>query len=240
MTAAGVGRGLYAVPREVAGGRLAFAGTPELGLELGAHGLGQRTARSESASARAINGERPCVGVLGIVEQRVRRPVLDHCAQTARRLLRSALEYVGEKAATYTETDHAATGRDALLESLTAEIQDDSEIRENNAAWGEFRDLAVFDRSLGPTLFRATERWIDDISRLIRRGQEDGSIASDLSAESAGHQLTALTEGLSTRWLAGFLTTKQARAELRQNIERCLGPPPAFDERPSPSRDARD
>jgi hypothetical protein len=117
---------------------------------------------------------------LGIVEQRVRRPVLDHCAQTARRLLRSALEYVGEKAATYTETDHAATGRDALLESLTAEIQDDSEIRENNAAWGEFRDLAVFDRSLRPTRHREVDRrhfsahptrprgWLDRV-RFVRR-----------------------------------------------------------------------
>jgi AcrR family transcriptional regulator len=141
-------------------------------------------------------------------------------------LLRSALEHVGEKAANYTETDHEASGRNALLESLEAEIQDDSEIRENSAAWGEFRDLAVFDKSLRPTLFRATERWIDDIARHIRRGQEDGSIASDLAPESAGQQLTALTEGLSTRWLAGFLTTEQARAELRQTIERCLGPPP--------------
>jgi AcrR family transcriptional regulator len=141
-------------------------------------------------------------------------------------LLRSALEHVGEKAATYTETDHEASGREALLESLAAEIQDDPEIRENNAAWGEFRDLAVFDTSLRPTLFRATERWIDDIVGLIRRGQEDGSIASDLAPESAGQQLTALTEGLSTRWLAGFLTTQQARDALREAIERRLGAPP--------------
>jgi AcrR family transcriptional regulator len=138
-------------------------------------------------------------------------------------LLRSALEYVGEKAATYTETNHAGCGRDALLESLVAEIQDSSEIRENSAAWGEFRDLAVFDESLRPAFFRATRRWIDDVARLVRRGQGDGSIASDLSPESAGQQLTAMTEGFSTRWLAGFLTTEQARADLREAIERCLG-----------------
>jgi AcrR family transcriptional regulator len=138
-------------------------------------------------------------------------------------LLRTALEYVGEKAATYTETDHEASGRRALVETLAAEIQDDSEVRENSAAWGEFRDLAVFDKSLRPTYFRATQRWMDDIAQLVRRGQEDGSIASDLAPESAAQQLTALTEGLSTRWLAGFLTTEQARAALRDAIERCLG-----------------
>jgi AcrR family transcriptional regulator len=141
-------------------------------------------------------------------------------------LLRSALEHVGEKAATYTETDHEGTGREALLETLVAEIQDASEIRENSAAWGEFRDLAVFDESLRPTFFRATQRWIDDVARLVRRGQEDGSIGSDLVPESASHQLTALTEGLSTRWLAGFLTTEQARSDLREAIERCLGARP--------------
>lgn len=139
-------------------------------------------------------------------------------------LLRSALEYVGEKAATYTEVDHDASGREALLESLVAEIQDDPEIRDNSAAWGEFRDLAVFDRSLRPTFTRSAQRWIDDISRLIQRGQEDGSIASDLVSEAAAQQLTAMTEGLSTRWLAGFLTTEEARAGLREAVERYLGP----------------
>ncbi len=141
-------------------------------------------------------------------------------------LLRTALEYVAERAATYTETDHEASGRDALVATLVAEIQDDSEIRENSAAWGEFRDLAVFDKSLRPTYFRATQSWIDDMTQLVRRGQEDGSIASDLAPESAAQQLTALTEGLSTRWLAGFLTTEQARVALRDAIEECLGAHP--------------
>ena len=112
------------------------------------------------------------------------------------------------------------------METLAAEIQDDSEIRENSAAWGEFRDLAVFDKSLRPTYFRATQRWIDDIAELVRGGEEDGSIASDLAPESTAQQLTALTEGLSTRWLAGFLTTEQARAALRDALERCLGARP--------------
>jgi AcrR family transcriptional regulator len=141
-------------------------------------------------------------------------------------LLRSALEHVAEKAATYTETNHEGTGRDALVETLVAEIQDDTEIRDNSAAWGEFRDLAVFDESLRPAFFRATKRWIDDVAELVQRGQADGSIASDLVPESASQQLTAMTEGLSTRWLAGFVTAEEARANLRESIERCLGARP--------------
>jgi AcrR family transcriptional regulator len=138
-------------------------------------------------------------------------------------LLRSALEHVGEKAATYTETDRDASGRDALVESLVAEIQDDPEIRDNSAAWGEFRDLSVFDKSLRPAYFRSSQAWIDDVARLVRRGHDDGSIESGLLPEPAGQQLTALTEGVSTRWLAGLLGTEQARAELREAIERYLG-----------------
>jgi len=142
-------------------------------------------------------------------------------------LLRSALEHVGQKAAIYTETDHEASGREELVGSLVAEIQDDAEVRENSAAWGEFRDAAVFDKSLRPTLFRYTQEWIDDVAALVRRGQDDGSIGRELKPDSAGQQLTALAEGLSTRWLAGFLTTKEARSELRAGIERCLGPSPS-------------
>jgi AcrR family transcriptional regulator len=142
-------------------------------------------------------------------------------------LLRSALEHVGQRAASYTEVDDETSGRDALIASLVAEIQDVVTIRENSGAWGEFRDAAVFDELLRPTLFRYTREWIDDVTRLVRRGQSDGTIATDVPAESVGQHLTALTEGLSTRWLAGFVTTKQARAELRRAIEQYLGPEPA-------------
>jgi AcrR family transcriptional regulator len=141
-------------------------------------------------------------------------------------LLRAALEHVGQKAAAYTETDHDASGRDELIATLRAEIQDDPEVRDNSAAWGEFRDAAVFDESLRPTLFRYTREWIDDVAALVRRGRRDGSIPRELDPEQVGQQLTALTEGLSTRWLASFLTTEQARDELLAGIERCLGPVP--------------
>jgi AcrR family transcriptional regulator len=142
-------------------------------------------------------------------------------------LLRSALEHVGQKAAAYTETDHHASGRDELIATLRAEIQDDREVRDNSAAWGEFRDAAVFDESLRPTLFRYTREWIDNVAHLVRRGQRDGSIVRDLDPEQVGQQLTALTEGLSTRWLASFLTTAHARKELVAGIQRCLGPGPS-------------
>jgi AcrR family transcriptional regulator len=138
-------------------------------------------------------------------------------------LLRTALEYVGEKAAAYTEVDSAVSGRDALVASLIAEIQDEREIRETSAAWGEFRGFAVFDESLRPAFFRAEERWIGDVARLVRRGQDDGSIADDLHADATARQLTAITEGLSTRWLAGFLDTDEARDELRAALEVLLG-----------------
>ena len=52
---------------------------------------------------------------------------------------------------------------------------------------------------------------MDDIAQRVRRGQDDGSIATDLAPESAAQQLTALTEGLSTRWLAGFLDRASSR-----------------------------
>jgi len=137
-------------------------------------------------------------------------------------LLRAALEYVGQKAAVYTTSDPNESGYDELLNTFLAEIQDETSIRENSAAWGEFRDAAVFDESLRQTLFRYTQEWIDDVAGLVRRGHDDGSILTSVDPVEAGQQLTALTEGLSTRWLAGFLDTEQARASLESGIQSHL------------------
>lgn len=139
-------------------------------------------------------------------------------------LLRAALEHVGERAGTYTRTDPEQTGRSALIASVVAEVQDRDEVRENSAAWNEFRDAAVFDEALRPALFRYTQEWIDEVADLVEGGKEDGSIAGHVDAGSVGRQVTALTEGISTRWLSGFISTDAARRELQTAVERSLDP----------------
>jgi AcrR family transcriptional regulator len=138
-------------------------------------------------------------------------------------LLRAALEHVGQKAFVYTTTDPDESGYEELVNTFLAEIQDNRTVRENSAAWGEFRDAAVFDETLRQTLFRYTAEWIEDVADLIREGQTDGSIDSGIEPLEGAQHLTALTAGLSTRWLAGFLDTNQARSLLKLGIKRYLG-----------------
>ena len=47
-------------------------------------------------------------------------------------------------------------------------------------------------------------------------------MASDLTATEVGQRLTALVEGLSSRWLAGLLSTADARALLEGAVAREL------------------
>ena len=137
-------------------------------------------------------------------------------------LLTSALLHVGERAHEYTRPEAAGDARAALLATVLGEIQDNPVIRENSAAWGELRDAAIFDKSLRPTLESQTREWIDDLADIVRRGQADGSMASDLTATEVGQRLTALVEGLSSRWLAGLLSTADARALLEGAVAREL------------------
>jgi AcrR family transcriptional regulator len=136
-------------------------------------------------------------------------------------LLQSALEHIGKQADTYT-TRNGGSARDNLVAMLVAEIQNDPVVRTNSAAWGELRDSAIFDESLRPTLTRLTQQWCDDITALVRAGHDDGSIPSTADPRSLGVQLSALVEGMSSRWLTGQLTTRQARRHLSTMIEGLL------------------
>jgi AcrR family transcriptional regulator len=129
------------------------------------------------------------------------------------RLLQQALQYVGARADSYTKPV-MGTAREMLLGLLVSEFQDDRTVRINSAAWGELRDTAIFDAALRPTLTALTQQWVRSIAELIRRGHEDGSIGREVDADAAGICLSALAEGLSSRWLAGLLTTKEARGHL--------------------------
>lgn len=99
------------------------------------------------------------------------------------------------------------------------EFQDDDNVRTNSAAWGELRDSAIFDPSLRPTMAELTERWIDDIATLVANGPADGSLGTAADPRIVGAQLTALAEGLSSRWLADLITTERARQLIAAAID---------------------
>ncbi len=138
-------------------------------------------------------------------------------------LLQSALEHIGEQANAYTA--HAeGTCRENLLAVLLDEIQDDDTVRANSAAWGELRDSAIFDIALRPTIAALTQRWVDDLADLVRRGHIDGSIDSGVDPGETGVHLSAIVEGISARWLTGILTTTQARDHLATMATALLRP----------------
>ena len=135
-------------------------------------------------------------------------------------LLKSALLHIGDRAHEYTRPDATGDARAALLATVLGEIQDDAAIRENSAAWGELRDAAIFDQTLRPTLETQTRAWVADLAAIVRRGQLAGSLAPDLLADEIAERLTALVEGLSSRWLAGLISTAEAHALLEGAITR--------------------
>ena len=136
-------------------------------------------------------------------------------------LLQCALEYVGARANEYTRPPRG-TGHDMVLSVLVGEIQEDQAVRTNSAAWSELRDTAIFDHALRATIAALTQRWEDDIGRLIQIGQKDGSIDPQLDRHALATRLSAFVEGISARWLTGQVTTAGARAHLAAVIAGIL------------------
>lgn len=137
-------------------------------------------------------------------------------------LLQNALEHIGARADHYTRAS-AGIGREMVIQMLLGEIQDTPAVRTNSAAWGELRGEATFDTSLRPAITMLTDRWVGDVAACIRDGATDGSIRSAVDPLGVAVQLTALVEGLSTRWLTDQLTTAQARAHLVAAATALLG-----------------
>ncbi|WP_037610305.1 TetR/AcrR family transcriptional regulator [Streptacidiphilus rugosus] len=128
-------------------------------------------------------------------------------------ILRATLEFINDRADLYTaERDPAAPPLDArgeLEHTLLLEFQDVPEVRENSTAWGELRACAVFETDLQEDVAKSTLVWVQDIAELLGRVHPTaGAGALAMSAE----RLTALVEGLSSRWLSGSLPLVHARA----------------------------
>ena len=57
----------------------------------------------------------------------------------------------------------------------------------------------------------------------IRDGLEDGSIAAGVDPDACAERLTALVDGLSSRWLAGIVEREAAQTLLADAIAVELG-----------------
>ncbi|MER5732561.1 helix-turn-helix domain-containing protein [Streptomyces sp. NPDC002138] len=127
-------------------------------------------------------------------------------------ILRATLEFINDRAGRYTtERDPARPGLDArgeLEQTLLLELQDTPDVRETSTAWGELRASAVFDPDLREDLARATRVWVHEVGELLGLVHP---MASAAALTAAAERLTALVEGLSSRWLSGSLELAQAR-----------------------------
>ncbi|MEU8529599.1 MULTISPECIES: TetR/AcrR family transcriptional regulator [Streptomyces] len=134
-------------------------------------------------------------------------------------ILRHTLEFISDRADRYTagadDAGDAPDPRTELERTLLLEFQDLPEVRENSTAWGELRATAVFDAELRTDLTKAVLSWIHDVADLLGQARPDAPApAHTASAE----RLTALLEGLSTRWLSGALPLGHARELMREAI----------------------
>ncbi|MGH3494516.1 MAG: TetR family transcriptional regulator C-terminal domain-containing protein [Sciscionella sp.] len=138
-------------------------------------------------------------------------------------LVTNAMRYINDRLARQADSAAGGTGRRRLLRRMLSEFAEDDQTRENSAVWGEVRGAAIFDEELRGTVDGATEHWIDQLTELIAAGRQDGSIGGALDARGVAVRLTAMVEGLSNRWLAGLMSTSQAREHITATIRAELG-----------------
>ncbi|MEV7556567.1 TetR/AcrR family transcriptional regulator [Streptomyces sp. NPDC089795] len=138
-------------------------------------------------------------------------------------ILRHALAFISDRADRYTgaadelgPVPPATPHPHRLLERiLLLEFQDLPEVRENSTAWGELRAHTIFDPELREELTAAGAAWVEEVAGLLAAGCP-AARGADVTA--AAERLTALLEGLSSRWLSGLLPVEHARDLMRGAI----------------------
>lgn len=137
-------------------------------------------------------------------------------------ILRHALAFISDRADRYTgaagevgAAPSAADPRRPLERILLLEFQDLPEVRENSTAWGELRAHTIFDPELRDELTAAGAAWVEEVAGLLAAACP---AAPGAAVTAAAERLTALLEGLSSRWLSGLLPVGHARDLMRGAI----------------------
>jgi AcrR family transcriptional regulator len=152
-------------------------------------------------------------------EARVSKALIYYYFEDRAGLLRRTLEFISDRAERYTGgrsgPARPSAPRQELERSFLLEFQEMPEVRENSTAWGELRASAVFDPQLRDELARAGLIWVREVADVLGRTRTG---APDHALVASAERLTALLEGLSTRWLSGILPLGHARELMREAI----------------------
>ena len=82
--------------------------------------------------------------------------------------------------------------------------------------------MAVFEPNLREPLARSTAIWVGEIAEAVADAQREIAPAGPADPERMASILVAVVEGLSNRWLAGGITTADARSLLSEATSRLL------------------
>lgn len=177
--------------------------------------------------ARILNAATTCIARNGVRGMRVNdvaaeagvSPGLLYYHFTDRAgLLAATLEHINKQVS----KDDSAPSPDAddrtrhFRHLLLDEIKDDAEVRRNSVAWNELRACSIFEQELAEPLSRTTAEWNREIAQAIEAA--NAGTSEDEAAVTA-EILTSLVEGISGRWLSGFITADHARSLLTTAID---------------------
>lgn len=108
-------------------------------------------------------------------------------------------------------------GADAVIEALVAEFGDAADVRVDSVVWNEIRGMAVFDADLQRSLAQTTHEWERSLAAALARAG-----VPDHASPTVTTLLTALVEGLSSRWLSGQVETAEAQHLVRVGARAIL------------------
>jgi AcrR family transcriptional regulator len=157
-------------------------------------------------------------------EAGVSKALVHYYFSTRQELLRSAFAF---SAATWSEAVEnriagLATGAERVRAMLLATVDDDEPFAGHRSLWNEVWSSLHVDPELRPLVEQSYGEWVSRLVELVEDGRSDGSVSSEVDAESAGRLLAATADGLDSMLYLGLVDREQARLLLGDSLDRVL------------------
>ena len=158
-------------------------------------------------------------------EANVSNALLHYYFATREELIRQAFEYHDRRETRKgnERVEQIADPIERIRDVLAHELAEDAAVREGWILWSEMQRLAMFNEALRSSVADRSTRWVGGVATMIRVAQADGSVSSEIDADSAALRLTALVDGLGGHIIVQSRTRAEALAALEQAFVSELG-----------------